>query len=526
MRAIGESRPKDAAILKTMLFSFNDLPRLHERARALLFDRASIDIVVMALRGTDADFRNAVLSSMPSRGRRLVEGELNSGASRPARDVAKARKAIADIVLGMAARNEIELGGPARRRGGVSAVHSSGSRAETRRSMSGDVDHEDKTEEPTEKRLHDAVEQGRGRFLPRGAAVRLAVRGARRARSSSSPAAPRTLLLRRSSASSTTRPAGASRAAKTCLLSPALSPRPRRDSSGRSWRSWRSPASSPRSPRPRRASCPTASCRTSRASRRAPDCAACSGARARRIREKPDQARGGRSRSPAMMLIGQKAVLLTAMDDDPGALPERILALAVKTIAAVLVATLAVAGADLAWSRILWRRDNRMSKHEVKEELKQAEGDRMVKARLRSLRLDRRASACCRRCRARPWWWPIRPTTPSRCATCAAEGGAPIVLAKGVDLIALKICAIAEAHDIPVVEDKPLARSLYAAVEVERPIPGRILSRGRRDRASDPAEEMRMGPTKSIDRRIAPRGPSTGSRSSPTRSSTSRANCA
>jgi flagellar motor switch protein FliG len=110
MRAIGKARPKDAAILKTMLFSFADLPKLSERARALLFDRASIDIVVMALRGTDPDFRNAILSSMPSRGRRLVEGELASSASAPARDIAKARKAIAEIVLGMASRNEIELG--------------------------------------------------------------------------------------------------------------------------------------------------------------------------------------------------------------------------------------------------------------------------------------------------------------------------------------------------------------------------------------------------------------------------------
>jgi flagellar motor switch protein FliG len=112
MRALEQARPKDAAIVKTMLFSFNDLPRLSERARALLFDRASIDIVVMALRGTDAEFRDTVLSSMPSRGRRLVEGELNSGASAPPRDVARARKAIAEIVLGMASRNEIELGGP------------------------------------------------------------------------------------------------------------------------------------------------------------------------------------------------------------------------------------------------------------------------------------------------------------------------------------------------------------------------------------------------------------------------------
>jgi flagellar motor switch protein FliG len=112
MRALELVRPKDAAIVRTMLFSFNDLPLLSERARALLFDRASIDIVVMALRGTDADFRDTVLSSMPSRGRRLVEGELSSGANAPPRDIAKARKAIVEIVLGMASRNEIELGGP------------------------------------------------------------------------------------------------------------------------------------------------------------------------------------------------------------------------------------------------------------------------------------------------------------------------------------------------------------------------------------------------------------------------------
>ncbi len=113
IRALEQVRPKEAAIVKTMLFTFNDLPRLSERARALLFDRASIDIVILALRGTDAEFRNVVLSSMPSRGRRLVEGELNSGASAPPHEVAKARKAIADIVLGMASSNEIELGGPA-----------------------------------------------------------------------------------------------------------------------------------------------------------------------------------------------------------------------------------------------------------------------------------------------------------------------------------------------------------------------------------------------------------------------------
>jgi flagellar biosynthetic protein FlhB len=172
-----------------------------------------------------------------------------------------------------------------------------------------------------------------------------------------------------------------------------------------------------------------------------------------------------------MVLIGERAVLLTAMDDDPGALPERVLALSIKTIAAALTATLAVASADLVWSRILWRRDNRMSKHEVKEELKQAEGDQMIKARLRSLRLDRSRK---RMLSAVPRATMVV-ANPTHYAVAMryvrSEGGAPMVLAKGTDLIALKIRAIAEAHDIPIVEDKPLARSLYAAVEVERPIP-------------------------------------------------------
>jgi flagellar biosynthetic protein FlhB len=51
------------------------------------------------------------------------------------------------------------------------------------------------------------------------------------------------------------------------------------------------------------------------------------------------------------------------------------------------------------------------------------------------------------------------------------EGGAPVVIAKGQDLIALKIREIAEQHGVPVIEDKLLARSLYKAVEVDQMIP-------------------------------------------------------
>lgn len=172
-----------------------------------------------------------------------------------------------------------------------------------------------------------------------------------------------------------------------------------------------------------------------------------------------------------MMLVGQKAVLLTAMDSDPGMLPQRVLDLCAKTIAAVLVATLAVAAADLAWSRMLWRRDHRMSKQELKDELRQAEGDRVLKARLRSLRLDRSRKRMLSAV-PRATMVVVNPTHYAVAMRYVrAEGGAPTVIAKGADFIALRIRSIAEEHEIPVVEDKSLARSLYAAVDVDRPIP-------------------------------------------------------
>ena len=67
-----------------MLFSFDDLPRLSQRARAMLFDKVATEVVVLALRGTEAEFRDAVLSAMASRSRRLVESELSSGSNRAA----------------------------------------------------------------------------------------------------------------------------------------------------------------------------------------------------------------------------------------------------------------------------------------------------------------------------------------------------------------------------------------------------------------------------------------------------------
>lgn len=112
MQKLAQANPKDALALKALLFSFNDLPRLSLRARALLFDKVSTDIVVLSLRGTDSEFRDVVLASMASRARRLVEAELNTASNAPAKDIARARKQIADLVLRMAQRGAIEIAPP------------------------------------------------------------------------------------------------------------------------------------------------------------------------------------------------------------------------------------------------------------------------------------------------------------------------------------------------------------------------------------------------------------------------------
>jgi flagellar motor switch protein FliG len=112
MQSLAAARPKEAKIVQKMLFSFDDLPRLPQRARALLFDKLETDVIVLALRGTDAEFRDVALSSIATRARRLVEAELATPFAPPRREIAKARKKIVDLVLKMAQRNEIEITPP------------------------------------------------------------------------------------------------------------------------------------------------------------------------------------------------------------------------------------------------------------------------------------------------------------------------------------------------------------------------------------------------------------------------------
>jgi flagellar motor switch protein FliG len=112
LKTLAESRPSDAETLKGMMFSFDDLVNLPQSVRTVIFDQVPIERVVLALRGTDIQLQSAVLSSLASRARRMVESELQNGAGSP-REAAEARRLIVDIVLKMAARGAIDLKAPA-----------------------------------------------------------------------------------------------------------------------------------------------------------------------------------------------------------------------------------------------------------------------------------------------------------------------------------------------------------------------------------------------------------------------------
>jgi len=156
---------------------------------------------------------------------------------------------------------------------------------------------------------------------------------------------------------------------------------------------------------------------------------------------------------------------------DPTLLPHQILQIATRLLAVVCVATVVLVAVDLAYTRFKWRRDLRMTRREVKDELKQSEGDPILKARMRSVQQGRAR----RRMLTNVPNATVVIANPTHFAVALhyerGQGGAPLVVAKGLDLVALRIREIAEENEIPVVEDPPLARALYDAAQVDRAIP-------------------------------------------------------
>ncbi len=155
--------------------------------------------------------------------------------------------------------------------------------------------------------------------------------------------------------------------------------------------------------------------------------------------------------------------------------PVQTLALVVKLALKLLVGILSllafIAALDFLYQKFHLLRSLRMSREEVREEYKQSEGDPMVKGRLRQLRIEKSRR---RMMQAVPKA-DVVITNPTHYAIAlkyeAASMTAPKLVAKGTDLVAKRIRDIAIENNVPLLENPPLARALYAKVEIDQEIP-------------------------------------------------------
>lgn len=144
--------------------------------------------------------------------------------------------------------------------------------------------------------------------------------------------------------------------------------------------------------------------------------------------------------------------------------------LSLKLLGGVLAVYAFVAAADILYQRFTWRQRLKMTREELKQEFKETEGSPEIKAKLRKIRSERLRQ----RMMAAVPQSSVIITNPTHYAVALKyEAGmnAPVLVAKGLDLVALKIREIATTHEIAIVENPPLARALHAQVEIDEEIP-------------------------------------------------------
>ena len=155
---------------------------------------------------------------------------------------------------------------------------------------------------------------------------------------------------------------------------------------------------------------------------------------------------------------------------DVAALMDLTRTLSIKLLGAVVGVLAIIAALDYLFQYRTWFERQKMSLRELKEEFKHSEGDPTVKARIRQIRQERSR----KRMMAAVPKASVVITNPTHYAVALQyERGmnAPVCVAKGIDGIALKIREVAREHGVPVVENPPLARALHATVEIDREIP-------------------------------------------------------
>lgn len=171
-----------------------------------------------------------------------------------------------------------------------------------------------------------------------------------------------------------------------------------------------------------------------------------------------------------MVLWPERDRLETMMTEELDVLLLDFQQLALKVFVSVLSVVTLIAGADYLYQRHKWWNRQKMTVKEVRDEYKQAEGDPHVKSKIRQLRQERGRQ----RMMAAVPEAAVVITNPTHFAVALKYDrsmAAPVCVAKGVDAVALRIRGVAEEHQVPIVENPPLARALYAGVDIDQTIP-------------------------------------------------------
>ena len=106
---LSESLPAEVTKLKSLLFSFEDIPKLDETSRKMLFDLVPSDLIIPAVQGCDAEFVEMILATLGARARRMVEAELSTSREVPEDATKQARVSIASTALSLAQDEKITL---------------------------------------------------------------------------------------------------------------------------------------------------------------------------------------------------------------------------------------------------------------------------------------------------------------------------------------------------------------------------------------------------------------------------------
>jgi flagellar biosynthesis protein FlhB len=170
------------------------------------------------------------------------------------------------------------------------------------------------------------------------------------------------------------------------------------------------------------------------------------------------------------LLWPARATIVEAAELEIGALLAVLHDLAFRLLAGVTLLVGLIAVLDTLYQRFEHRKRLRMSRRDLQDEFKQTEGDPFIKARLKSLHMERAR----RRMMAEVPKATVVLTNPTHLAVALRYDptmAAPRLVAKGAGALAERIRAVARAHAVPVVRNPPLARALHGAVELGAEVP-------------------------------------------------------